>query len=103
MFIQWDSDQINYICLGQNTEDGDKINLSINDKTILSDYTTSKKRKKIKQKIKIGENKIKIEATNVGDNPPNTSRIELLDSKTKYSVNTQLEVGKIYFIITISK
>ena len=102
MFIQWDSDQLIIYVWDENTEDGDKINLSINNKTILSNYTTSKKRNIIKQKIKKGENKIKIEAINVGNNPPNTSRIELLDSKTKYSVNTQLEVGK-SAIITIVK
>ena len=102
MNIQWNSDKLIIYIWDANTEDGDKINLSINDKTILSDYTTRKKRKKIKHKLKIGENKIKIEATNVGDNPPNTSRIELVDSKTKYPVVTQLEVGK-SAIITISK
>ena len=73
---------------------------SINDKTILSDYITRKKRKKVKHILKTGENKIKIEAINVGENPPNTSRIELVDSKTKYPVITQLEQGK-STIITI--
>ena len=102
MNIQWNSDKLIIYIWDANTEDGDKINLSINDKIILSDYTTRKKRKKIKHNLKIGENKIKIEATNVGDNPPNTSRIELVDSKTKYPVVTQLEVGK-SAIITISK
>ena len=102
MYIQWNSDKLTIYIWDANTEDGDKINLSINDKTILSDYITRKKRKKIKHNLKIGENKIKIEAINVGENPPNTSRIELVDSRTKYPIITQLEVGK-SAIITIIK
>ena len=102
MYIQWNSDKLTIYIWDANTEDGDKINLSINDKTILSEYFTRKKRKKIKHKLKNGENKIKIEAINVGENPPNTSRIELVDSKTKYPIITQLEVGK-SAIITIVK
>ena len=72
MYIQWNSDKLTiYIWDFVNTEDGDKINLSINDKTILSDYITRKKEKKIKHNLKIGENKIKIDYINVGENPPN--------------------------------
>ena len=102
MYIQWNSDKLIIYIWDANTEDGDKINISINDKTILSDYTTRKKRKKIKYKLKTGENRIKIEAINVGKNPPNTSRIELVDSKTKYPVITQLEVGKSAIITIIN-
>ena len=100
MYIQWNSDILTIYIWDANTEDGDKINLSINDKTILSDYITRKKRKKVKYILKKGEYKIKIEAVNVGKNPPNTSRIELVDSKIKYPVITQLELGK-SAIITI--
>ena len=100
MYIQWNSDILTIYIWDANTEDGDKINLFINDKTILSDYITRKKRKKVKHILKTGENKIKIEAVNVGKNPPNTSRIELVDSKIKYPVITQLELGK-SAIITI--
>ena len=44
MYIQWNSDKLT-IYIGTLTEDGDKINLSINDKTILSGYITKKKKK----------------------------------------------------------
>ena len=40
------------------------------------------------------ENIIEITAVNTGTSPPNTSRIELVDSKTKYPIITQLEIGK---------
>ena len=102
MYIQWNSNKLTIYIWDANTEDGDKVNLSINDKIILSDYITRKKRKKIKHHLKRGENKIKIEAINVGENPPNTSRIELVDLKIKYPVITQLEVGK-SAVITIIK
>ena len=102
MYIQWNSDKLTVFIWDANTEDGDKIDLVINGKEILNDFSTTKKRKKIKYKLKDGENKIEIKAKNVGKNPPNTSRIELSDSKTKYPIITQLQAGK-SAIITIVK
>ena len=102
MYIQWNSDKLTIFIWDANTEDGDKIDLVINGKEILNDFSTTKKRKKIKYKLKDGKNKIEIKAKNVGKNPPNTSRIELSDSKTKFPIITQLQVGK-SAIITIVK
>jgi len=102
MYIQWNSDKLTVFIWDANTEDGDKIDLVINGEKILNDFSTTKKRKKIKYKLKDGENKIEIKAKNVGENPPNTSRIELSDSKTKYPIITQLQAGK-SAIITIVK
>ena len=102
MYIQWNSDKLIIYIWDANTEDGDKIDLTINGKSILQDFTTKKKRKKVKYKLKEGDNTIEIKAINVGENPPNTSRIELTDSKIKYPIITQLEVGK-SAIITIVK
>ena len=94
MCIKWNSDNLTIFIWDENTEDGDKIDLVINGKEILNNFSTTKKRKKIKYKLKKGENKIEIKATNLGKNPPNTSRIELLDNKTKYPIITQLQIGK---------
>ncbi len=94
MYIQWTSDKLTIFIWDANTEDGDKIDLVINGEKILNDFSTTNKRKKIRYKLKDGENKIEIKAKNVGKNPPNTSRIELSDSKTKYPIITQLQVGK---------
>lgn len=102
MYIQWNSDKLTIFIWDSNTEDGDKIDLVINGKEILNDFSTTKKRKKIKYKLKEGKNKIEIKAKNEGKNPPNTSRIELSDSKTKYPIITQLQIGK-SAIITIVK
>ena len=40
------------------------------------------------------KNIIEVKATNEGINPPNTSRIELIDGKTKYTVDVQLQHDK---------
>ena len=58
--------------------------------------------REIKYKLKEGENIIEIKAISLGTSPPNTSRIELVDSKTKYPVITQLTLDK-SAIITIMK
>ena len=92
--IKWESNKLRLLIWDANMEDGDKITLSINDNIILNDFETSNKRKKIKYKLAEGENIIEIKATNLGSSPPNTSRIELVDNKTKYPIITQLELGK---------
>ena len=75
-----------------NKEDGDKIDLLLNSVTILSNYETKNKAKKIRIKLEDGKNIIEVKATNEGINPPNTSRIELIDGKTKYTVDVQLQL-----------
>ena len=83
-----------------SSEDGDKIDLIINDDKILEEFETKRKRKKVKYKLHSGQNTIKITAVNLGIEPPNTSRIEIRDGKTKYPIITQLELNK-SAIITI--
>ena len=94
MLIKCYSDKITIYIWDANQEDGDKISLVVNGKYLLENYTTKRKRKKIKYKLKKGENIIEITATNLGSTPPNTSRIEIVDSKTKYPIITQLELNK---------
>jgi len=100
--LEWKNDNLRLFIWDANKEDGDRIRLKINDEIILHDYTTKRKRKKIKYKLRKGENIIEIKALNWGSSPPNTSRIELVDSKTKYPVITQLTLDK-SAIITIMK
>ena len=92
--INWENDKLKLFIWDANKEDGDKIELKINNKIILADFETKSKRKEIHFKLQKGENIIEIKATNLGTSPPNTSRIELVDSKTKYPIITQLELGK---------
>jgi len=92
--INWEGNKLRLFIWDANMEDGDRIQLKINENIILDNFETTNKRKKIKYKLAEGENTIEIKATNLGTSPPNTSRIELLDSKTKYPIITQLELGK---------
>ena len=92
--INWEGNKLRLFIWDANMEDGDKIELTINGNIILDDFETTNKRKKIKYKLAEGENIIEIKATNLGTSPPNTSRIELVDNKTKYPIITQLELGK---------
>ena len=92
--INWESNKLKLYIWDANKEDGDKIQLTINGNIILDDFETKNKRKKIKFKLLKGENTIEIKAINLGASPPNTSRIELVDSKTEYPIITQLELGK---------
>ena len=92
--INWESNKLSLFIWDANMEDGDKIELTINGNIILDNFETTNKRKKIKYKLAEGENIIEIKATNLGTSPPNTSRIELVDNKTKYPIITQLELGK---------
>ena len=92
--INWKGNKLRLFIWDANMEDGDKITLSINGNIILDNFETTNKRKKIKYQLVDGENKIEIKATNLGTSPPNTSRIELIDNKTKYPIITQLELGK---------
>ena len=94
MLINCYSDKITIYIWDANQEDGDKISLIANGKYLLENYTTKRKRKKIKYKLNEGENIIEITARNLGSTPPNTSRIEIVDSKTKYPIITQLELNK---------
>ena len=92
--IKWQAKYITIKIWDSNKEDGDRINLSINEDIILDNYETKNKEKKIKYKLKEGLNKILIEAKSLGSSPPNTSRIELIDKKKKYPLLTQLELNK---------
>ena len=99
--INWESNKLKLFIWDANKEDGDKIQLTINGNIILYDFETKTKRKKIKYKLQDGENIIEIKATNLGNSPPNTSRIELVDSKTKYPIITQLTLEKSVIIKVI--
>jgi hypothetical protein len=92
--VNWKSKKVILFIWDANKEDGDKIELKINSNIILYNFETQNKRKKIKYRLQEGENIIEIKAINLGMSPPNTSRIELMDSKIKYHIITQLELGK---------
>jgi hypothetical protein len=101
--INWEGKKLSLFIWDANMEDGDRIQFTINGNIILNNFETTNKRKQIQYKLLEGENTIEIKATNLGTSPPNTSRIELVDSKIKYPIITQLELGKTAIIRIINK
>ena len=89
--IEWESDSIKINIWDSNLEDGDKINLKLNDKTILNNFVTNKNKKTINLKLKKGKNFLNLVAVNEGLSPPNTSKIELIDKKITYPIITKLK------------
>ena len=92
--INWKNNIIELLIWDFGYEDGDRIEIKINNEIILNNYETKKKKKKIRYYLKDGENIIKIKALNLGNNPPNTSKIELLDIKRRYPLISHLHKGK---------
>lgn len=70
--IVWDKEQV----------DGDKINLSLNGKWILENYTLTKKKKTIEVELNEGVNYLVLYALNLGDIPPNTAALIVNDNNT---------------------
>jgi|TARA_B100000780_G_scaffold94356_1_gene65656 hypothetical protein len=97
--IQWESKFLTLNIWDSNKEDGDRINLTINNEIVLLNYTTKNKPKKIKYRLRKGKNVLKIKAVSTGALPPNTSRIELIDNKIKYPLISELELNKTAEII----
>ena len=75
-----------------NLEDNDMILMKFNDDLILENYSTKNKPKKRRVKLSKGRNTLLISAINEGDNPPNTSAIELKVDNQIYHVETKLEI-----------
>ncbi|ALM21594.1 hypothetical protein AAT17_10285 [Nonlabens sp. MIC269] len=75
--------------------DGDKIELSINDRKILKDFEPSTTKKIIPLEFIDPVNTIKIKALNIGNKPPNTAKIaiEAKDGQV-IDVTSQLKVGE---------
>ena len=74
--------------------DGDKISLLINNEIILSDYEVSHEKKLIKMKLNQNENIIKIIATSIGKQKPNTVGVEIINSKYIYPFLTKLNINE---------
>lgn len=62
-------------------EDGDKIELKINDIIILDNYTTTKIKKTITYKLINEETYIKIKSISDGKSSPNTSAVKIIDGE----------------------
>jgi hypothetical protein len=70
-------------------EDGDRINLILNDDWVLTDYTLENKKYTIEVTLKEGENKLILYALNLGRYKPNTAAIMVDDGTKKQEVVLQ--------------
>ena len=84
--------------------DNDRINLYINDKLVLENFSlTAKKQKIILTTIKDATVRVRIEAINEGLSSPNTVKIEILDNDNLISTRTILNTSEDAFITFINK
>ncbi|NND62812.1 MAG: hypothetical protein HKN48_06415 [Flavobacteriaceae bacterium] len=84
-------------------EDGDRINLIVDGKIILENYTVTKKIKEIEIPVHSQKATIQVEAINVGTSAPNTVRIEITDSRNFVRTLTNLDEGETAGVTIINK
>lgn len=85
IFELWDNGKI----------DGDQINVFVNNKLVLRNFTVSSKKEVLEVMLSPGKNEIKIVAVNEGDIPPNTVMIQLVgDRKDAIQFQSNLKKGE---------
>tara|TARA_B100000900_G_scaffold85578_2_gene69304 strand:- start:15700 stop:16539 length:840 start_codon:yes stop_codon:yes gene_type:complete len=72
-------------------EDGDKIELKINDIIILDNYTTTKIKKTITYKLINEDTYINIKSISDGKSPPNTSVVKIIDGENIHPIVTEMK------------
>tara|TARA_B100000900_G_scaffold414739_1_gene442275 strand:+ start:1741 stop:2562 length:822 start_codon:yes stop_codon:yes gene_type:complete len=92
--VFWYSDKFKIHLWDSSLEDDDRITLIINGELVLDNEVMRSKKKKISHVLQKGTNIIELIAENEGRAPHNTTRVELIDDKTKHAILSQLEVGK---------
>ena len=92
--VFWYSDKFKIHLWDSSVEDDDRVTLIINGERVLDNEVMRSKKKKISHTLQKGTNIIELIAENEGRAPHNTTRIELIDKKTKHAILSQLEVGK---------
>ena len=75
-------------------EDGDVINLFVDDKPVLENYTVLHEIKYLEFDLKNAETKIRVEAVSEGTSSPNTVRLEIEDSRNFVRTITNLKEGE---------
>ena len=75
-------------------EDGDVINLYVDDKPVLENYTVLHEIKYLEFDLENAETKIRVEAVSEGASSPNTVRLEVEDSRNFVRTITNLKEGE---------
>ena len=89
----WVSDKFKIHLWDSSQEDDDRVTLIINGERILDNEVMRSKKKKVSFPLLKGTNTIELIAENEGRAPHNTTRVELIDKKTKHAILSQLKVG----------
>lgn len=92
--VLWLSEKFKIHLWDSSQEDDDRVTLIINGELVLDNEVMRSKKKKISHTLQKGTNIIELIAENEGRAPHNTTRVELIDKKTKHAILSQLEVGK---------
>jgi hypothetical protein len=83
--------------------DGDIISVQLNGDEILTKYTLTKQKHRIKLYLKGKVNTISITAENIGKTPPNTANFILTDGKKHYKIRAFNDLGGIAKVILKKK
>lgn len=75
-------------------QDGDIVNVMLNDSLLLDHYLITKQKNKIELSLEPGEYYLKLIAVNLGEIPPNTCSIRIFDSKKRRTFVLNSDMGK---------
>lgn len=75
-------------------EDGDRIDVFLNNKKIINNYTVTNKKKTISVKLEADKNIFRIEALNEGERKLNTAMMQLIDKERNFELSTNLKKGE---------
>tara|TARA_R110002012_G_scaffold57180_6_gene147305 strand:+ start:599 stop:1447 length:849 start_codon:yes stop_codon:yes gene_type:complete len=84
-------------------EDGDIINLFVNGKPVLQNYTVTHTKKHLEFKLESPSTLIKVEAVSEGTSSPNTVRLEVEDNRNFVRTITNLKAGETAAMTIIKK
>lgn len=79
-------------------EDGDIVNIFLNDKLILENYSVTKERKRLVLNLTDKKNRLKITTISAGKLKTNTAKIKIYDFMRQYEIVSDLQVGKSAYV-----
>ncbi|MGC6491035.1 MAG: hypothetical protein ACON5E_07125 [Flavobacteriales bacterium] len=92
--IDWESQKFKMQLWDSALEDGDRMTVVINGEKVLDNAIMLNKKNSISRKLIKGENTVDIIAENEGQKANNTTRIELIDKRSKHAILSELQIGK---------
>ena len=92
--ISWENKKLRIELWDSAIEDNDRISVLLNGVVVLDNKEMKNKKEVLKLELLSGENILEFVAENEGESANNTTRIELIDRKTKHPILTELQVGK---------